>query len=560
MRKGFKAFTLVGTVAMALAISVSATLACTSVVLPPGSTVDGSSMTTHNADSGSSPYELTKVPAAKHEAGTMIDVPYIPQMTSGLQAWKLGYPLETGNLIPQVEETYGYIKTGLFGYVNEKGVGIGETTISGRRELQNANGYFDITNLSMLALERGATAREAIQVMGDLAVKYGYSDGGEELSVIDGTEAWIFEIVAPGPLWSIGDEAPGAFWVAQRVPDGHIAASANNSVIDEINWSDSEYFMYGPGILEYAIEQGWWSPDSGKPFSWRSDFVKSTTAWNCCRRVWRAMTLANPDLADELDETDLPFSVPVKEKLSVADVLAIHRDHYEGTAFDMTQGIGAGPWHNPRRFKGTIKADNKSYGFQRIISVNNCEYLTLVQCRENVDDALKGVLWYSPVCPDASWMLPIYASVTELNPTYNVNAGDHYEFTRKSMRWAIGSLSTYMNIKWEPMYADMCEFRDKYEGAAIRNQLAIEAAATELLQNDREAGIAFLTDYTYRLADSYLNAIWDTVDYLIWKYDMGFVTENGRVNGKGYPQDWIDLVFEHSYGTTDIRGWEVTGW
>ena len=110
------------------------------------------------------------------------------------------------------------------------------------------------------------------------------------------------------------------------------------------------------------------------------------------------------------------------------------------------------------------------------------------------------------------------------------------------------------------MYADMCEFRDKYEGAAIRNQLALEAAATELLQNDREAGIAFLTDYTYRLADSYLNAIWDTVDYLIWKYDMGFVTENGRVNGKGYPQDWIDLVFEHSYGTTDIRGWEVTGW
>lgn len=68
MRKGFKAFTLVGTVAMALAISVSATLACTSIVLPPGSTVDGSSMTTHNADSGSTPYELTKIPAAKYEA------------------------------------------------------------------------------------------------------------------------------------------------------------------------------------------------------------------------------------------------------------------------------------------------------------------------------------------------------------------------------------------------------------------------------------------------------------------------------------------------------------
>ena len=469
MRKGFKAFTLVGTVAMALAISVSATLACTSIVLPPGSTVDGSSITTHNADSGSTPYELTKIPAAKYEAGTMVEVPYIPQMTGGIQMWKANIE-PTGNFIPQVEETYGYIKTGIFGYVNEKGVGIGETTISGRRELRTADGYMDITNLSMYALERGATAREAIQIMGDLAVKYGYKDGGEELGVIDGTEGWIFEIVGGGPLWSQGDDTPGAFWVAQRVPDGHIAASANHSVIDEINWSDSEYFMYGPGILEYAIEQGWWSPDSGKPFSWREDFVKSQSPATCGRRIWRAMTLANPDLVGVLDENDLPFSVPVKEKLSIEDVLAIHRDHYDGTEFDLHEGIGAGPWHNPRRFKGTIKADNKSYSFQRIISVNNCEYLTLVQCRENVDDALKGVLWYSPVCPDASWMLPIYASVTELHPTYNVDAGDHYEFTRKSMRWAVGSLSTYMNIKWEPMYADMCEFRDKYEGAAIRNQ------------------------------------------------------------------------------------------
>ena len=92
MRKGFKAFTLVGTVAMALAISVSATLACTSVVLPPGSTVDSSSITTHNADSGQTPYELTKVPATKYEAGTMVDVPYIPQMTSGLQTWKTERP------------------------------------------------------------------------------------------------------------------------------------------------------------------------------------------------------------------------------------------------------------------------------------------------------------------------------------------------------------------------------------------------------------------------------------------------------------------------------------
>lgn len=53
--------------------------------------------------------------------------------------------------------------------MNEKQVAIGETTISGRRELKNANGYFDNNKPLMLALERGATAREAILAMGELA-------------------------------------------------------------------------------------------------------------------------------------------------------------------------------------------------------------------------------------------------------------------------------------------------------------------------------------------------------------------------------------------------------
>ncbi len=158
----------------------------------------------------------------------MMDVLYIPQGTNGHQSHEVALK-PTGNLIPQAEQTYSYIKTAIFGYLNEWQVGIGETTIGGRRELANQNGYFDITNLSMFAMERGKTAREAIKVMGSMAEKYGYSDGGEELSVVDGKEAWVFEIIGPGPLWQVGDAEPGAFWIAQRVKDGYVAASTNHS-------------------------------------------------------------------------------------------------------------------------------------------------------------------------------------------------------------------------------------------------------------------------------------------------------------------------------------------
>jgi dipeptidase len=78
-----------------------------------------------------------------------------------------------------------------------------------------------------IALERTKKAREAIQLMGDLAVKLGYysaewvggdesrGEGGEALTVIDKDEAWVFHVTSD-------DTGASAVWVAQRVPDGEV--------------------------------------------------------------------------------------------------------------------------------------------------------------------------------------------------------------------------------------------------------------------------------------------------------------------------------------------------
>ena len=106
----------------------TAAVACTSVVLPPGSTVEGFSSVTHTCDSGNSPYEFFKVPAKNWPRGSMVDVLNIPQYSSGYQLKEIaGQP--TGNKIPQVPHTYGYLSSAIFGYMNEKQVGMGETTI-----------------------------------------------------------------------------------------------------------------------------------------------------------------------------------------------------------------------------------------------------------------------------------------------------------------------------------------------------------------------------------------------------------------------------------------------
>jgi dipeptidase len=102
----------------------------------------------------------------------------------------------------------------------------------------------EASELSQIGLERGKTAREVIQIMGELAVKYGFyssewdgsseeaiessrGEAGEALSVADPDEAWMFHILPD-------DTGTSAIWVAQRLPDDHIAVVSNQFIIRDV--------------------------------------------------------------------------------------------------------------------------------------------------------------------------------------------------------------------------------------------------------------------------------------------------------------------------------------
>ena len=528
----------------------AAAIACTAIMVTPGASIDGTASVTHTCDSGNSPYELTKVPAANYAPGTMVDVLNLPQTTGGNQMRHYaGNP--TGNMIPQVEHTYAYIKSAIFGIINEHQVAMGETTTSGRRESRNTAGFFDITNLSMIGLERGATAREAVEVMGRLSEVYGYKDGGEQLLVSDPYEVWLFEIVGPGPFWAQGDSEPGAYWVAQRVPDGHISACANNAVIDQIVFNDVANFMYGPGMLEFAMEMGWWSPASGKAFSWRTHMCNATSRTSY-QRVWGVFRQVSPKLTATLDMTNLPFSIPVERKLSVEDINNLQRDHYEDTEFDGRFSLTAGPFNNPRRYRGlSFRVDGVSYTWQRMIAQVQCEYAITTQSRAWLPDEIGGVVWYGPANPDTTCFVPLYASMTELADCLTeVSAGSHQIFTKDSFWWSICAVTTFIDMKYSSMVVDVNKAIDKYERAAIKNQGAVEHAALQLYAQDPALAVAFLTKYANDNVNTVMKAWWELFDFLLWKYNIGHEidTENLRVVSVGYPEAWLRKVLASNDG------------
>ena len=237
---------------------------------------------------------------------------------------------------------------------------------------------------------------------GRLIETYGYYGTGETLLVGDRI-GWVMEMAG------CDMDGSGGVWVAQRVPDDKIFVAANQFRIREID-PNSPDIMFSKNIFEIAEKKGWWKPSDGK-----LDFAKVYGdgefhhPYYSLRRVWRAMSLLAPSLglspwAEDAFTKDYPFAVKPDKKVTVEDIAAIHRDNYDGTEFDLTVGLAAGPFGNPTRYEGNAESVADSEGklttlvgeFERPLDIYRCVYSYVAQSRSWLPDEVGGVLWFAP--------------------------------------------------------------------------------------------------------------------------------------------------------------------
>jgi dipeptidase len=493
--------------------------ACTSILVGRDASTDGSTMTTHTCDCGTCDWTWRHVPAADHKSGAVRRIYHISQYktwppTEGLK-WDLVEKDFTGLEIPQVAHTYAY-HHGMFGYMNEKQVAIGESTIGCQRKLQNPtpSAKLDLSMLTLLAMERAATAREAIQVIGSLAETYGYGfhDDGEMLAIADPREVWMFEIMPVGPLWTPESGKPGAVWCAQRVPDDEVSVCPNESRIGEIDLDNKDFFMASPNAVSLAVDMGFYDPKGGKPFSWKKAYspVEGSAVSSQGRRsrLWRFFDLVAPSrkFKPETPNMDFPFSVKPDKKISVQDVMAITRDKSQGTIFDPVMGIRGGPFKNPHYYRGT-----------RLISVPNVEYTTLTQCRSGLPDPIGGIVWIALGVQDTSCYIPFYAGASEMPKAFAV--GDHFVFSRDSARWAFDYVDFHVQVAYNAAIEDVKAAQKEWEDGAFARIAETDALAAEQIKKNPKQAVRTLTGFGLNNAQNVLKAWWKLGDDLLVKYN-----------------------------------------
>ena len=511
--------------------------ACTNFLVTKGASTDGSTFITYTADSHSLYGELYFWPAADYPPGTMLDV--IEWDSQRL----LGQ-------IPQVPHTYNVV-----GNMNEFQLAIGETTYGGRSELADSTAKMDYGSLIYLALQRARNSREAIKVMTQLVEEYGYISEGESFSISDPNEVWIMEMIGKG----VGNK--GAVWVAVRVPDGYVSGHANQSRITTFPLNDTMNCYYSKDVISFAKSKGYYKGTDAE-FSFCDAYapLDFEGARFCEARVWSLFNKVSSGMGKYLDyakgenlKNKMPLWVKPTNKLSVYDVMSAMRDHYQGTALDMTKDWGAGPYTCPVRWRPlTFKVGNEKYFNERAISTQQTGFSFVTQSRSSLPNEIGGIFWFGVDDNYTTVYSPIYTSITKVPPSLAVGNGDMMVFSDSSAFWIFNQVSNFAYTRYKDMIKDIQPVQKELEQGYLNSIAEVDKNAMELYAQDPQKAKDYLTEYSLTVGKNTFNRWKQLYGFLFTKYMDGnikFPVEGSRVpkvSQPGYGEDWYKQLVKET--------------
>ena len=519
--------------------------ACTNFLVGKKASADGSVFISYSADSYGMSGFLAHFPAAVHPEGAMRDV----------------YDWDTGVFLGQIPEAR--VTYNVMGNINEHQVAIAETTFGGRSELVDTTGIIDYGSLMYIALQRSRTAREAIDVMTSLVQEYGYYSSGESFSIADPDEVWVLELIGKGA------KERGAVWVAVRIPDDCISAHANQARIRKFDMKDKENVRYSKDVVKFARKMGYYN-GADADFDFAAAYCPADFGGlrYCDARAWSFFNMfADADMSKYLawasgdaSAEPMPLYFKPKAPLSLQDVQRGMRDHYEGTPFDITEDLGAGPYKMPYRMSPlSCEVDGKEYFNERPISTFQTAFTFVAQLRSYMPDAVGGVMWFGTDDANMVVYTPVYCSATAVPDCYAQRYADPVEFSWKSSFWVFNWVSNMIYPKYSMVIDDMRAVQGELENRIYEQSRNVEAEALLAMKDSPKYAVGMLTDFTCNSAEMAL-AEWKIFgEKVIVKYNDFVVKkeENGRIKRSntglvdeivrpGYPKEFWKKVAEET--------------
>ncbi len=523
--------------------------ACTNFLITKGASKDGSTMISYAADSHTLYGELYYRPAADYPLGAMVDV----------TEWDTGRKL---GKIKQAAHTYSVV-----GNMNEHQLVIGETTFGGLPELQDTTAIIDYGTLIYTTLQRAKTAREAIKVMCELTNEYGFCSAGESFSIADKEEVWILEMVGKGKRImnakgqvDVKKWSKSPVWVALRIPDGYISGHANHARITTFPLANGKTSITSKDINKitnpevecvYAYDAISYAKNlelfAGKDveFSFSDIYcpLDFSGARGCEARVWAGFMRANPEAVkgyeayargEDLTKR-MPLWIKPAQKISVQDVMAMMRDHYEGTSMDMTKDKGAGPYTCPYRWRPmSWEYQGKKYLHERATATQQTGFSFVSQSRNWLPDPIGGIFWFGVDDAATSCYVPMYCGITEIPLCFREGNGNMLTYSPTSAFWLFNQVSNFAYLRYSDIAPDVIKVQKNLEDGFV----------TKIAQNDekwaKENNMNVLVDNANAFSNTQANIMftaWKKLyEYVLVKYIDGNIKkeQDGKFQNNGF--------------------------
>ena len=382
--------------------------ACTGFIVGKNLTADGSTLYGRTEDLEPHHNKVYKVhPAKDNKAGAkLIDE------ANGFE-WQL--PARSYKYTSVSDVTP---KEGIFDEVgfNEHGVSISATvSAKANKAIQKVDPYVEKglaeSIMTTVVLPHVKTAREGVELIAEIVKKQGAAEGNI-VTIADKTGVWYMEILS------------GHQYVAIKYPDDKYSVFPNTFFLGSVDFNDKENVIASENVEKVARDANSYKEIDGKFHISQSYNPPMSEADRS--RAWAGIKALNPDAPVNYDDKYFDLLQSSNKKISVADVMRMQRNRFEGTQFkplDQMELDG----------KGIPQRGQVDPVYKYPLGNPNVMEAHIFQLKDTIPASMGGgTMWLSVGSPRFAPYLPYYGNITNTYSAYQV---DTTKYDKNSWYW-----------------------------------------------------------------------------------------------------------------------------
>lgn len=445
---------------------VSSGFACTTLLVGNESSADGSMLVARSADSDALKAQHFVIhPAKQNQTGV-----YSTKAHNGANDFT--WPLPKNSLRYTTVPNWKTQLHGATGF-NELGVGVsGTESIFASPKALAADPYVEDKGITEddipdILLSQSKTAREAVALLGHIVETVGAGEGFG-VAVVDDNEIWYLET------------GSGHQWMAQRLPNNQYFATGNQGRLQDYDPKNPD-MMASKNLIQFATEKGLYEPTKDGKFNFSKAYTRDDERDRTYNdpRVWTIQKEFNPSVNQDMAKgREFPVFMTPEKKMTLDDVKAVLRNHYEGTSHDpYTNGLnGKEPW--------------------RPVSVFRTYEAHVMQVRPWLPKEIGETTYIGLGMADLTAFVPYYSGLKAYPANYTMGSDKADD---QSIYWKYRKLQTLTMTDYPKLAPIVKKAYKAWEGKVAKEQKEVEAEYLKMAKTDKPAADKMLNDFNLRI-------------------------------------------------------------